>query len=81
MSQTKVSVWLFIVQKTTVHQINSFPVEMGPDMVESFNGEELLSSEPFVCIISEDQRFDNFLRTVLIWMWNNYLGSKDAQYV
>ena len=34
-------------------------------MVESFNGEELFSSEPFVCIISEDQRFVNFSRTVL----------------
>ena len=33
-------------------------------MVESFNGEELLSLEPFVWIISEDQRFHIFTRTI-----------------
>ena len=30
---------------------------MGPDMVESFHGEELFRSEPLVCIVSQDQRF------------------------
>lgn len=36
---------------------NSILVEMGPDMVESFHGEELFRSEPLVCIVSQDQRF------------------------
>lgn len=54
---------------------------MGPDMVESFYGEELFSSEPFVCIVSEDQRFHMQINAMLVNCICVNSGSKDVQFV
>ena len=48
---------LNITMRQQIYPIHSILVEMGPDMVESFHGEELFRSEPLVCIVSQDQRF------------------------